>query len=67
MTDAIRMDYDVEGKKATLTFPNGRRLSLSDVSEEQAQNFVKRHADEFMKRDCVLHTTGGIEVRGHGG
>jgi len=65
VSKAISMTYDGETKKATITFPNGRRLTLSDVSEEQANDFVARHAPEFERRDCVLHTTGGIEVRGH--
>jgi len=61
----IDMTYDRPTRKAVITFANGRRLTLADVSEEQAKDFVARHAPEFERRDCVLHTTGGFEVRSH--
>lgn len=61
---SISLDYDESGRKATLKFPNGRRLVLSNVSRDQADAFVERHGQEFMRRDCVLHTMGGIETRG---
>jgi len=54
----IKLDYDVTAKKGTLTFANGRRMTLAGVTLEQAQAFHKRHAEEFAKRDCVLHTVG---------
>lgn len=65
MSEQIAMSYDGATRKAVITFSNGRKLTLADVSEDQATNFVSRHAKEFERRDCVLHTVGGIEVR-HG-
>lgn len=56
--------YDKEARKGVITFPNGHELRIGNVDEAQAQAFFEKHAAEFMKRDCVLHT-GGIEVR-HG-
>ena len=66
MTTEIALEYDKAAKRAVITFPNGRRLTISDVTEDQAKNFVTRHAPEFQRRDCVLHTDGSIETRSSG-
>ena len=59
----IKLDYDAAQKRAILTFPNGRTLAIGNVSEEQAKSFRDRHAPEFQKRDCVLHTVNGHITR----
>jgi hypothetical protein len=59
----IQMSYDATEKRAVLTFPNGRTLSIGNVTEEQAKAFKERHAAEFMKRDCCLHTVDGSFTR----
>jgi len=66
MTDQIDLDYDEEAKRAVLTFPNGRKLTLSNVTKEHAEKFRDRHAPEFMRRDCVLHTAGDLQIRSRG-
>lgn len=63
MSDEIKMSYDAAKKRAVLTFPNGRELALDNVTEEQAKAFKERHAPEFLKRDCVLHTVDGHITR----
>jgi len=59
----INLVYDKDAKKATLTFPNGRQMRLANVTEEQAREFVAKNGAEFQRRDCILHTSGDIEVR----
>jgi hypothetical protein len=66
MSAGIELDYDKTAKRAVITFPNGRKLTLSQISEEQAKSFVTRHASEFQRRDCILHTDGAIETRSGG-
>lgn len=63
MSDTIQLDYDAQKRRAVLTFPNGRTLSISNVSEEQAKAFLERHAPEFQKRDCCLHSVDGEFTR----
>lgn len=63
MTDQIQLTYDAEKKRAVLMFPNGRTLAVGNVSAEQAASFKERHATEFMKRDCCLHTVDGTFTR----
>jgi len=63
MSDTIQMSYDAEKKRAVLTFPNGRELAIGNVTEEQAKAFKERHAAEFQKRDCCLHTVDGEFTR----
>lgn len=62
-TEEIRLSYDAGARSGVLTFPNGRMLKLSNVTEEQAQAFVKKHGPEFQRRDCVLHTDGVMLTR----
>lgn len=57
------MTYDKARRTAVLSFAKGRELRLSNVTEEQAKEFFERHAPEFERRDCVLHTDGTFEVR----
>ena len=59
----IKLDYDAEKRSATLTFPNGRTLTVGNVTEEQAKAFRDRHAPEFLKRDCCLQTVDGTFTR----
>jgi hypothetical protein len=63
MSTEIELAYDAGKKRAVLTFPNGRTLQVGNVTAEQAQDFLKRHAGEFQKRDCTLHTTEGTFTR----
>jgi len=64
MAKEVELAYDAGKRRAVLTFPNGRTLGIGNVSEEQAKDFHKRHADEFMKRDLVLHSVEGTFTRG---
>ncbi len=63
MSDAIQLSYDATKKRGVLTFPNGRQIAIDNVTEDQARSFKERHAPEFMKRDCVLHTVDGHFTR----
>jgi hypothetical protein len=62
----IKVDYDKAARSAVLSFENGRKLKLSNVTEEHAKQFAERHGEEFARRDCILHTGGAIETRGDG-
>jgi hypothetical protein len=57
------LTYDAATRKGVIAFPNGHRLTIANVDEGQAQAFFKKHAAEFQKRDCVLHTVACIETR----
>jgi hypothetical protein len=62
------MVYDDTGERATLTFPNGRKLVLSGISVERAAIFMARHAEQFERTDCCLTTpadVGGYITREH--
>jgi len=62
----IKLEYDAAQKRGVLTFPNGRTLSVGNVTEEQFKTFSARHGAEFQKRDCILHTGEGAFTRdGH--
>jgi len=63
MTDTIELSYDAKERRAVLTFPNGRTLTLGNVTEEHAKAFRERHAAEFQKRDCCLYTVDGTFTR----
>jgi hypothetical protein len=66
MSDSIQLSYDAKERRGVLIFPNGRTLAIGNVTEEQAKDFLKRHATEFQKRDCCLHTVDGEFTRdGH--
>ncbi len=54
--------YSEETRSGTLVFPNGRKLTIENVSEEQFKRFEERNAAEFARRDCILETTGVLEV-----
>lgn len=58
------LTYDKAARKGVISFPNGHRLTISNVDESKAKDFFEKHAQEFMKRDCVLHTSAGFETRG---
>lgn len=58
--------YDKEARRGVITFPNGHELKIGNVDEDKAKAFYEKHAAEFMKRDCVLHTSACVEVRSHG-
>jgi hypothetical protein len=64
MSQQIDLSYDGDKKSAVLTFTNGRTLKLSNVTEAQAKAFQERHAPEFQRRDCILHSVDGIVTRG---
>lgn len=59
------LTYDAATRKAVIEFPNGHKLKLGNVDEAKAKQFFEKHAKEFEKRDCVLHTSACFEVR-HG-
>lgn len=59
----IKLDYDAAKRSGTLTFPNGRVLTVGNVTEEQFKTFSERHGAEFQKRDCILHTVEGHFTR----
>ncbi len=63
MSDPIQLEYDATARRALLTFPNGRTLAISNVSEEQAKGFRDKHGAEFQKRDCCLHSVDGEFTR----
>jgi hypothetical protein len=63
---AKTMTYDAVRRRAVITFPNGREFALADVTEEKANEFLEKHADEFGRRDCVLHSVGGTLTREEG-
>lgn len=63
MSNEIELAYDAGRKRAVLTFPNGRQLAVGNVTEDQAKDFKTRHAGEFQKRDCTLHTVDGTFTR----
>jgi len=63
MSESIQMEYDAAKKRAVLTFQNGRTLAIGNVTEEQAKAFRDRHAPEFQKRDCCLHSSDGEFTR----
>lgn len=63
MSDSIQLSYDAAARRGVLTFPNGRVLTIDRVTEEQAKDFLKRHAAEFQKRDCLLNTVDGTFTR----
>lgn len=55
--------YDETARKAVIEFPNGHKLTVGNVDEDKAKQFFAKHAKEFEKRDCVLHTSACFEVR----
>lgn len=55
--------YDKDAKRGVITFPNGHRLAIGNVDEDKAKEFFGKHAAEFMRRDCILHTVAGFETR----
>jgi hypothetical protein len=57
------LSYDKSTRKGVITFPNGHRLTISNVDNEQFDEFARKNAAEFQKRDCVLHTVAGFETR----
>lgn len=63
MSKEITLAYDAGARRAVLTFPNGRTLAIGCVTEEQAIEFKEKHAAEFQRRDCVLHTGGEFLTR----
>jgi hypothetical protein len=58
-----KLDYDPDTRKAVISFPNGHKLTVSNVDEAKANDFFRKHAAEFARRDCVLHTVGSFERR----
>lgn len=57
--------YDAATRKAVIEFPNGHKLTVGNIDEQKAKDFFARHAKEFEKRNCVLHTSSCFEVRSH--
>jgi len=62
MTD-VTLAYDEAKREGVLTFPNGRTLTIANVSRDQAQKFLERNAAEFQRRDCILTTDDGTIAR----
>lgn len=63
MAKEITLAYNPTQRVGTITFPNGRTLSIQNVSEQQATDFAERHGPEFEKRDCYFHLDGGVFER----
>jgi hypothetical protein len=61
--EEISLAYDAAARSGVLTFPNGKQLKISNVTEEQAREFVRKNGAEFQRRDCVLHTDGVMLTR----
>lgn len=59
-----KFEYVATTRKGVITFPNGHKLTVGNVDEAKAKEFFDKHAAEFQKRDCVLHTSTCIEKRG---
>ena len=59
-------EYDEQARKAVISFPNGHSLRVAGIDKEKAEEFFRKHAAEFAKRDCVLHTSSTFEVRSDG-
>jgi hypothetical protein len=59
----MKQDYDAAQKRGVLTFPNGRTLSIGNVTKDQFSIFCDQHAAEFQKRDCCLQTVDGTFTR----
>lgn len=57
------MAYDATARCAVLTFPNGKKLAISNVDEEQAKRFHEKNGGEFQKRDCCMTTVGHVMTR----
>ncbi len=57
------MKYDGTSRSAVIEFPNGHKLRIGNVDEAKARQFYEKHAKEFQRRDCVLHTSACVEVR----
>lgn len=54
--------YNAETRAGVLTFANGRTLVVENVTEEQFARFEQRNAAEFARRECILETTGLVEI-----
>jgi hypothetical protein len=61
--DEPQLTYDAAEQRAVITFPNGHALRVRGVTKEQANAFFEKHAAEFEKRNCVLHTSACFETR----
>lgn len=59
------LTYDKATRKGVISFPNGHRLTIANVDNDQFDEFARKNAAEFQKRDCVLHTSAGFETRGN--
>lgn len=57
---SIQLAYDEAKKEGVLRFPNGRELTIGNVTREQADRFLEKHAPEFERRDGVLHTADRV-------
>lgn len=57
------LTYDKTTRKGVIAFPNGHRLTIANVEQEKFDDFARKNAAEFQRRDCVLHTVAGFETR----
>lgn len=56
--------YDQDARRLTLVFSNGGQVVVSNMSQERAQVFLQRHAEELAQRDARLTTPGlGVLTR----
>jgi hypothetical protein len=62
MANDIKMVYSAVTREAVFTFVNGERLSVGNLTPEQAVRFHERHAPEFGRRGCRFHS-GETETR----
>lgn len=57
------LTYDKDAKRGVIVFPNGHKLAIGNVEQEKFDEFARKNAAEFQRRDCVLHTVAGFETR----
>ena len=63
MSETVTLSYNEGERSAVLTFPTGKTLKLSNVTAEKAEDFRKKHAAEFARRDGCLETPATLSTR----
>jgi hypothetical protein len=59
----ITMVYDAAARRAVFTDNSGLSFMLGNVTEEKANEWRDRHAQEFFRRRCRMHSVGGHLTR----
>jgi hypothetical protein len=55
----ITMTYDAPLKRAVFSDSSGLSFTLKNVTEAKAIEWRDRHAPEFFRRRCRMHSVGG--------